>query len=151
MKLPASVLSKQFDVRLTRGTILRFEFNEWNDPAKVDPGPKFAVVLNNSNVTDPIYLALTTSKVGQYKQSNKHAGAVMLIAPGTYECFPIETAIMFRHDPVEVAREQLSGQIHVGKLTFVGDLTAADLARMDTIIIQSRALSPWLIELIKPL
>ncbi len=62
MKLPAELLKQQFHSRLVRGAIIRFEFDAFLDPKKKSPGPKFAVVLNRVDVTDPIYLALTTSR-----------------------------------------------------------------------------------------
>jgi hypothetical protein len=147
MKLPDGLLLKQFVKRVVRGTILRFEFDNWGNAAKTDPGPKFGVVLNRPDVSDPIYLALTTSKVEKYAA---FGAVVVTVEIGEYDCFDRRTLIPFRSDPQAVPRQKLEEQIVAGKLTFVGDLTPAHLASVDKIIREGVYVSANLIPLITP-
>jgi hypothetical protein len=134
MKLPAELLKQQFPAKLVRGAIIKFEFDAFVDPKRKGPGPKFAVVLNRSDVTDPIYLALATSKVEPYDKAAQFAGVVLMLDANEYSCWPLRTAIPFRADPAAVLRAKLEQQFLDERLTFVGTLTAAHLQRVDNIV-----------------
>jgi hypothetical protein len=98
--------------------------------------------LNRADVTDPIYLALVTSKVEPYDKLAQFKGAVIMCAAGAYGCWPLRTAIPFRADPVEVHQARLLQQFVDGRMTFVGTLTAADLAQIDAVIAASPFIRP---------
>jgi len=134
MKLPAELLKQQFHLKLIRGAIIRFEFDAFLDPKKKTPGPKFAVVLNRADVSDPIYLALTTSKVEPYDKVAQFKSVVIVLEAGEYACWPVRTAIPFRADPVGVPRAKLEQQFLDQRLSFVGTLTEVHVDRMNAII-----------------
>jgi hypothetical protein len=134
MKLPAELLKQQFPTKLVRGAIIKFEFEAFVDPRKKGPGPKYAVVLNRSDVSDPIYLALATSKVEPYDRTPQFASVVFMLDAGEYSCWPLRTAIPFRADPIAVPRAKLEEQFLDGRLTFAEVLTDVHMQRVGKII-----------------
>ena len=150
MKLPAELLRKQFPSKLVRGAIVRFEFQAFADPKRTGPGPKFAIVLNRADVQDPVYLALTTSKVEPYDKTTQFDGVVMKFAAGEYGCWPLRTVVALRDNPTEASRTRLEQQFVDGRLSFVGSLTAPHLARLDGIIQTCPFISPNLRQFLLP-
>lgn len=150
MKLPAELLKQQFPARLVRGAIIKFEFDAFVDPRKKGPGPKYAVVLNRSDVCDPIYLVLATSKIEPYDKAPQFASVVLMLDAGEYACWPLRTAIPFRADPVAVPWAKLEEQFLDERLTFVAALTNAHLQRVDQIVASCPFIRPNLKPFLSP-
>lgn len=122
-----------FDQRLVRGAIIRFTFDEFSDPDRPDPGPKFAIVLNNPAVTEPIYLVLTTSNVHVYEDKPQFKHVLVYFFPGEYG-FKLRTVVPFRDNPIERRRDVLRSQHKGGELTFHGMLIPLHLDRVNAAI-----------------
>ena len=150
MKLPDELLDEQFASQLVRGVIIRFQFGGFLDTKKLGPGPKFAVVLNRPDVSDPVYCALATSKVLAYNKTKQFDAVILRIKAGEYPCFPLETVIPFRDDPTQVSRTKLRQQFGIGAMSIECQLTDAHLQAINAMINGSPYIQPRFKQFILP-
>jgi hypothetical protein len=151
MDLSDDLLEQQFGQQFVRGAIIRFEFDAFSNPKRAHAvGAKFAIVLNAPSVSDPAYLALTTSKTGFFDKTHQFDAVILRIPVGEYDCFPLPTIIPFRDTPSAVTRAQLFEQFRRKRMTFVGTLSGQHIAEMDRVIHHTPYIRPNLKQFILP-
>lgn len=120
------------DACLRRGAVFLWrDYDKLDDP-NVRAKAKFIVLVNAFLPDENLYYLLTTSQVDRLKKGPFIADVVVIPA-GTYEFFPIDTAInvasIANTPPIEASlfREMYYDR----EIVFVGALSSADIGRLD--------------------
>jgi hypothetical protein len=126
-------------------------YQQLDDPA-VSEKAKFAILLNAFLPDDPLYYLLTTSQV-QKLQTGPFAQDTVTFPAGCYSFFSKETAVnvgsLATTKPLPADDFELL--FDAGELKYLGRLSDADLARVDTATAKSlripreikRFVTPW--------
>jgi hypothetical protein len=125
--------------RLQRGCVFRAEHDPSYDFWKsADARWKLCLTFNSTppDATSDVHYFIATSKLTYFRENPQLLSEVLILPARTYSFFPEETAIDFRDlHIVPLTKLQSNG------LRILGQLTAADIERCETIIRAARLLS----------
>ena len=141
IQLPEGLLEGHFDRQLARGRLIRFRANrDTLSHGNLTERFKYGLVLNTDCSESTTLLAFRISRLAYYDRNPQFAGNVLRFAVGSYAAFSIDTILNLR-EVLSTEREKLRAQILSGDLKFEGELSAPDLARVDTILAASRLIA----------
>ena len=124
--------------QIVRGTIFRAEhdssFDFWES---AEPRKKFCIAFNLSAITekDDVHYFICTKDVSRFRENTSLLSDCLIVPKGSYNCFPLETAIDTSYlCVVPFAKLNSKG------LKVVGTLTATDVQKLESIVSGGRIL-----------
>lgn len=124
---------------LYRGTVFRAEHDSTYDfwGSEQPPRSKLCLVFNADPVSDgdEVQYFLTTSKVTKYRETPSILSDVLILPPASYDFFPDETLLDFRHLCVVPF-----AKLATHRISIKGKISEEDVRRCAEIISKARLL-----------